>query len=390
MLLGKNFDDLDGVAIQSLADNGAPESVNLEFKRESYGRSDSDKKELLKDISALANTLGGHIVIGIDEEGGAATSIVPLAEVGVDQELQRLESIARTGIEPTVIGLRMRRIDVNDGCVILIQVPRSFNPPHRVILKNSNRYYARNSTEAHELSLEELRRLFGHQRSIEERAKTFIGQRFLSIQANDGAMPLPIPDGVLVMHLIPLPDFGAERRIEIADLHAHRQSFVPIAADDYSWRINLDGYCMHQSGEMCRAYTQIFRNGSVEATTATVFHERDGERQFSAVALPKFLIRTLTQYTKGLQALNASPPFMLQISAMAVHGVSVGVNRGSYVRHHPPYSREVLHLPPTMITEYADDGHYAPVIGQQMDFLWNAFGCERCSYFDNEGNWLGS
>jgi len=39
MLLGKNFDDIDGATIHSLINNGASESVYLDFKRKSYGKS---------------------------------------------------------------------------------------------------------------------------------------------------------------------------------------------------------------------------------------------------------------------------------------------------------------------------------------------------------------
>ena len=64
MLLGRNFDDIDDATMQELIRAGASESVHLEFKRESYGKADKHKKELLKDITAFANTLGGHLIIG--------------------------------------------------------------------------------------------------------------------------------------------------------------------------------------------------------------------------------------------------------------------------------------------------------------------------------------
>lgn len=387
MLLGKNFDDIDGATIQSLINNGAPESVHLEFKRETYGNADADKKELLKDITAFTNALGGHLIIGVDEEDGAASSLVPLSGIDVDQELQRLENITRSSIEPTIVGLRMKRIDVGGGSVIVIHVPRSFDPPHRVIIKNSNRYYARNSAGAYELSLEELRMLFGEQRSIEERATTFVGERFLRIQGNDGAMPIPVAKGILVMHLVPLPDFGAKRRIEIPSLRAQHHLFKPIGATDYSPRVNLDGCCVYRFGKVCHGYTQIFRNGSIEAATASMFGEQDGKRYLPSSAFPRKLCDALSLYMRGLRKLEASPPILLQISAMAINGVLMGVD--DFSDEPPPYDREVLHLPPTMITEYRDDANYEHVIAEQMDFLWNAFDFDRCINFDQNGRLKG-
>lgn len=389
MLLGKNFDEIDDAAIQSLVDAGATESAHLDFKRESYGASDADKKELLKDISSFANCLGGHLLIGVDEEDGAASALTPLAAIDVDKELLRLENIVRTGIEPAIVGLRMKRIDVQAGSIIAVHIPRSFNPPHRVIFKNSNRYYSRNSAGAYELSLEELRMLFGKQRSIEERAKTFVGERFLRIQANDGALPLPVSNGVLVLHLIPLPDFGAGRRIEISALREEQASFPPIGAEGYSWRVNLDGYNLFRGGEVCHGYTQLFRHGAIEATNASVFPDLGEGRFLPSLALPLKLIESLNSFMRGLRVIEASPPILLQISFLEMRGISMGVDRNRVFDKPPPYERDVLHLPSSLISEYRDDGNYESIIAEQMDSLWNVYGFERCFYFDEDKKWTG-
>ena len=388
LLAGMNFDDVSADTMQALIEAGATESVHLEFKRDSYGNSDEEKRELLKDITAFANALGGHLIIGMDEEGGAAAALAPLTGIDVDQELQRLENIARACVQPVIVGLRMKRIDVEGGSVILIFVPRSYSPPHRVIFKNANRYYARNSSGAHELSLEELRMLFGEQRNIEERAKAFVGERFLRIQGSDGAMPVPVADGVLVMHLVPLPDFGAARWQEISVLEAQRQAFAPISAAGFSSRVNLEGCCVFCGGEACLGYTQVFRDGSIEAVTASMFVRQEGQLCFPSLRLPENLVGTLNLYMNGLRAIDASPPVLLHVSAMNVRGLRMSGNWA--FDEPPPYGRDVLHLPPTMIPEYREDGNHDSFIAEQMHFLWNAFGFSQCPHFDAEGNWVGN
>ena len=72
---------------------------------------------------------------------------------------------------------------------------------------------------------------------------------------------------------------------------------------------------------------------------------------------------------------------------MAINGVLMGVD--DFSDEPPPYDREVLHLPPTMITEYRDDANYEHVIAEQMDFLWNAFDFDRCINFDQNGRLKG-
>jgi predicted HTH transcriptional regulator len=55
--------------ILRLINTGQEEFLELEFKRkESLGNSELNKKELSKDISAFANTIGGTIIYGIEED----------------------------------------------------------------------------------------------------------------------------------------------------------------------------------------------------------------------------------------------------------------------------------------------------------------------------------
>jgi len=384
MLLGKNFDDIDLATVQGLVDAGATESVHLEYKRDAYGASDQQKREFLKDIASFANCLGGHLIIGIAEKGGTAASLSPLSDIDVDQELLRLENIVRTGIEPAIIGLRMKRVQADGGSIIVIHVPRSFNPPHRVNFKNSNRYYSRNSSGVYELSVAELRMLFGQQRSVEERARAFARTRFLRVQANDGSQPLPVENGGIVVHLVPLPDFGADRRLSISELRTQQEKFRPLASLGFSGRVNLEGFCTYN---LPGAYTQIFRHGSVEATSTTVFQLIDGKREFPPVALAKAMLDTLDTYMAGLKALEASPPIMLHVSFFGMKGVHMAADFNRRIFPQEPYSQEELHLPPTIISHYHDDGKYPKSVAEQMHFLWNVFGFERCAYFDQDDNW---
>ena len=369
MLLGKN---IDGDTIKSLIDGKVRESEYLEFKRETYGDADADKDGFLKSISAFANTLGGHLIIGMDKKKGIASSLEPISG-NIDDELQRLENIVRTGIEPTILGLRMESIDIDNKNIIVIHIPRSFNPPHRVSYNGSNKYYGRHSSGAHELSLETLRQAFGMQRSIEERAKSFIGQRFLSIQDNDGIMPISEKRGVLVMHLVPLPNFGAGHRIEATALQAQHQNLCLIHKPmDLSWKINLEGCCIYDAGGDGAGYTQIFHNGVIEATTTELFRYDSRIPLFGGSQhLHRCLIKAINNYMRGLRSLEVAPPILLQISMMGVKDLNLGLTT-SYYGSRLPYERDVLHLPPFVIDNFLKDKGYQSVIAEQMHFFWNA------------------
>ena len=128
-----DFDAVSEPDLHELVTAQVPEGLRVEYKLETYGNTDSEKREFLKDISALANSQGGHLILGMEETAGVATAVVGLGATDADAELLRLEQIARGGLEPRISGLRLKAIPLTaGGHAILLRVPRSWNPPHRV------------------------------------------------------------------------------------------------------------------------------------------------------------------------------------------------------------------------------------------------------------------
>jgi predicted HTH transcriptional regulator len=109
-----------------LKEAGVPEGIAIDYKRETYGGLEADKKELLKDISSFANTSVGHLVIGIETADEIPTKITALTGLNADKEVQRLDSIMRDGITPRVLGVRVKTVPMTGGgFVIVVRVPPS-------------------------------------------------------------------------------------------------------------------------------------------------------------------------------------------------------------------------------------------------------------------------
>jgi predicted HTH transcriptional regulator len=196
------FDEICERDLQALVDTGVPEGHTIEYKSAMYGHNDDQVKEFLKDASSFANTHGGHLLIGIEEEAGVASRIAPIRGVDIDAEIARLENLLRDGLEPRILGIRVRAVPVSPtDSVIVVRVPRSWNPPHRVSARNWNRVFARNSAGAHEMSMEELRASFTMAATAYDRARAFRSERLAGIDAGDTPIPIsPRPDR-LVLHL---------------------------------------------------------------------------------------------------------------------------------------------------------------------------------------------
>ncbi|MDG5488858.1 ATP-binding protein [Sphingomonas sp. BGYR3] len=160
-MIDQPLDTIDEAALMRLIDNQVGERRDLEFKRDLPGGRDDDKKEFLADVTALANSQGGDLIYGIDERDGIAAGLLGLRVDSPDDELLRLENIIRDGVAPRLIGVRMKWGTLASGAgVLVIRIPASLASPHRVIFKNSGKFYSRNSRQKYEMDVHELRHAF--------------------------------------------------------------------------------------------------------------------------------------------------------------------------------------------------------------------------------------
>ena len=67
-VIDKEFDDININDIEFLVDNKVAEGLLLDYKVQNYSRTNNGKKELLKDITAFANSSGGDLIIGVGDD----------------------------------------------------------------------------------------------------------------------------------------------------------------------------------------------------------------------------------------------------------------------------------------------------------------------------------
>lgn len=149
--------------LQSLIDNEIEESTVLEYKR-SF-RFDKENKEnqkwrmeLAKDVSAMANAIGGTIIYGIDEneiskDHKVASELVPIPYKEMSKE--RLSQILSSNIQPIIDNIEIRIIhnDANSGFFI-VQIPQS-NTAHQNRI--DHRYYKRRNATVESMEDYEIR-----------------------------------------------------------------------------------------------------------------------------------------------------------------------------------------------------------------------------------------
>lgn len=392
------FDQISEADIDELVRDTVREGLLIEYKRDPYGNADADRRELLKDLSSFANSSGGHLVIGIEENAGLPIRKSPYGG-DADQELQRMENLIRAGLEPRIIGIRMKAVPIAaGGHVFVARIPKSWNPPHRVTLQGTNRFFVRTSVGAHEASVEELRALFGTGATLQDRLVAYRNNRLARLAANDGIVPLAHDLGRLVLHVVPLSAFANQQQIDLVRALENNHLLLPMGAAGHTPTINFDGFANIRGGDQCFGYTQIFRNGIIEATKVPISRDgRAGERGAHMHRIPmrtfgEALLPSIPLYIRALEELEVSPPFALMISLQEVRGVFLGLRDDPLLEGQRPIDRSDLELPIQQIDAFGDNESYREAIRPAMDALFNSVGFASADpyliNFDAEGRWV--
>jgi hypothetical protein len=391
-LLDIPLDRITEADLRRLIAAGAAESLYIDYKRATYGGKEVDHAELLADVSSFANTAGGDLVIGIAETCGVPNAIVPLTG-NADDERRRLEDIARTGLEPRVRNLQTRAIQLAEGgAIIILRVPRSYAPPHRVIYKKRSRFWARASSGKYEPNVEELRRIFTEAPRIAERIAAFRTDRIVRITA--GETPIPLGSGGKVaLHVAPIPAFADGRLLDVVSAVAVG-THVPLPLDGVGSGnrsgINIDGY-LNYTDRLAggrQSYAQFFRSGVIEGVSNLSKRDADGNPYFVAPEFPNKVVLAVRQYLNVLEAFDAGLPVYAFLSLCNVSQC--------FYRYSPDdaswsdtasLNRDILALPEIYIDNFKTD---VPTLMRPVfNMLWNAFGFQRCEMYDGQGVWRG-
>ena len=216
----------------------------------------------LKAVSALANTSGGDVLLGVEAVNGVAMALPGLDLDNPDGETLRLENMIRDGLEPRLPRVDIRTIEVAEHrYVVVVRVARSWIAPHRV--RKNSEFYARNAAGTYPLDVGELRTAFTMSETVASRIRNFRTDRLARIHGRESPVALSA-GGCMVVHVLPLSAFTAAVEIDIAAYEAGSNRLSPMAASGWDWRINLDGLVTYSAvaGSASRGYAQTFRNGA--------------------------------------------------------------------------------------------------------------------------------
>jgi hypothetical protein len=135
----KTLDD-----INALISDGIRESEVLEYKTATKAFTESEKKELVKDVSGMTNSLGGLIIYGVatdPKDKTLPTSIVPIES----KNIESIDRVLNSQVRPELKEIKKRLIPEIHPKILLIDIPESHEAPHQNLY--DYRYYRRAGVE---------------------------------------------------------------------------------------------------------------------------------------------------------------------------------------------------------------------------------------------------
>jgi hypothetical protein len=377
--------------LDQLRENRVRESRTLEFKLD-YGRADgktrrlndAEKKEFLADVSALANSGGGDLVIGIREESGEAVEVVGMDLEDPDAELNKLENILRDCLEPRLPNPSFGHVQLENGRqVFIIRAPRSWIGPHRVTM--DQKFYARNSAGKYAMDVSELRQAFTLAEALVDRVRRFRHERLALISANEAMVPL-MEGPKVVMQIVPLSAFASSTQIQFRQ----NEWVGPLGSPgSFNFRYALEGQGTYSGDEHspdgCRSYSLLFRSGIIEGVGHVGNHFDQTDQFVYAADIEGPLAYDAPLMLQRLRKEEVEGPFYVFLSLLGVKGRSMHVGGHRALLHSPkPIRTDTLLFPEIVLpTAAIDDGAIRPI----CDMVFNAFGFSGSPSFDANGTY---
>lgn len=141
--------------LEDLLSHNEEESLKLEFKNSEALK---DKKELAKDVSAMANSAGGVIIYGMNEKNHKADSLSTID--GDKYNKEWIENVLISNIHRPIEELKIHPIRIDENIaksIYIVEIPESDDSPH---MASNNRYYRRHNFQSIPMDEYEIRSLY--------------------------------------------------------------------------------------------------------------------------------------------------------------------------------------------------------------------------------------
>ena len=370
-----NMKNIKKADLQALIDNQVFENRELEYKDYSFvdGKlQDKQKDKFMKEIAAFANTNGGTIIIGMQEDGNRLPTKLSGAGMGLgdfDSWLSSFRQLVLSRIRPHLHGIDCVPVELGDNNIaIVISVPKSFARPHSFWDGNKDEFFMRHVNGIMYMDIDDLRKEFLYTSGLQEKIREFKRERISLILANECVGNLGNL-AKLVIHIVPEWSFELGNTVDLK-LIDRNSSVHPLSGSSWNYRYNADGYCIFGADHLTnliQTYTQFFRNGIIEATEVRCISGYKNKEVYNWSSLQGQLTRVISDYGTHLDMLNVPKPW--HISATLLNAKGYFTNTGWDTS--APIERDIVNSLESICTE---EHSLQDALKQVFNSLSNAFG----------------
>jgi hypothetical protein len=391
-----SLDSVTEEHLQHLVNERIPESKNIEYKQSIQYVTDDQKRELLSDLTAFANTDGGDLVFGIAESDGSAGELIGLKNLNPDDAVGKIENLLRDFVQPRIIGVHMKAIVLSSGNhALIVRIPRSFSAPHMVNHRGVSRFCGRNANGKYDLDVHELRLGFNAGEAYAERLRSFRLDRINRLVSGEAPVQLS-GRHLLVLHILPLDSVRREGRLQTEELSQANQEYKlkPMNSSGWGYSFNFEGLLVKSNAgdRKASSYVQLFRKGFIEIVEAELLEPRqvrhDGPK---AKIIPsnyweQKILEAFPGYLKALDSIGIPLPYAISLSLLNVRGFRLYLS-AAYTVHYDDSEINHEHLLTEEVLMESKDEPVDKLLRPLFDQVWNACGRAGSLSYDQEGTW---
>lgn len=385
MTIPRNLTQTTASDLAALVEQQVTEGPYLDFKRDLPRLDGSGRHELLADISAFANSSGGDVIYGIDEDGEGKASAVTPSVANADEEARRIQDALMNGLEPRVPGIQVHAVNVEGGFVLIVRVPQSWAGPHRV--KSNQHFFIREGVRKRQLDIPEIRGLFLRSEHQAQKVRDFRTDRLGKILSGEPSHLL-VPGPVLVVHLIPTQ--AALGLVQVDPVAYVRDRELPALGTTVPGsRLNVDGALGVRNArraEGTHGYSQFFRNGFFETVYVLTSQLASGRFNLASLKYEEHLIKLTELFRSELEYLGVGQEMTCMLSLTDATNAQLGVDRKRFdvEEYQGVFDRKTLVLPDVLLPAGVPANQ---ALRPLFDLVWQSAGFERSFNYNPAGEW---
>jgi len=366
------------------------ETQSIEYKEffENIKQNDK-KKEFIKDITAMANSFGGLLIYGVQENKGTGlpnavdgqdSSKVGIEHANIDKLKNSIQEIILSNTEPVLKGVRIHPVPLATGnFVFIFDIPKSPSLPHRC--KLDNHFYYRYDTISRSMSVDEIRALMTNSESFRDKLEKFRNDRIGNIAS--GKTPIALNQGPkTVLHIFPASAINSKETLDL-------QSLSTVLDEDTILvnKPNLIGLCQYKPNTgkyleegLCAyydyyaqyrsGYTLVYYSGAIEVVESEYFSPYGRQAGIRDKYFSNIVDKSVT-LLKLLHELETVGPYWIALSMLYIQNIQL------FYPEYPTQPIRSRHLALESVAVESFDSNPGKALMPVFDKIWQAAGCPK-------------